>query len=332
MPATVATMASGTSFSQARTPYPSTRPALAAAFTGTLDGHERRTLRDTDVFVWDTLMRSGYSTLFVGRIAADMSIVRRLGTAITPPESKHAENVVPAFLERLERLAASPQPFLAWMHLFDLHDPYVPVHTPRTGDPEMDYTACAREVDVALQDVYSAVQRIAGGRELYLVFFSDHGEEFGEHGGRYHRSSVYDEQVRIALGFVGPGATPGVVAEPVSLVDLAPTLWELAGSTAPAGINGRSLLVALNAPTGDALARYPVYMESESRTSETSPEAYRAEKTAALVWPWKLILNRLSGTSELYRLDADPLETSNVVGSAPSDVPYVLFRTLGMER
>jgi len=75
-----------------------------------------------------------------------------------------------------------------------------------------------------------------------LVFTSDHGEAFDEHGTVMHGDSVWDEEVHVPLILHGPGIEPGVRNAPVSLIDLAPTLAELADAPPAAGWVGASLL------------------------------------------------------------------------------------------
>jgi len=75
-----------------------------------------------------------------------------------------------------------------------------------------------------------------------LVFTSDHGEAFNEHAQVYHAGWPYEEQARIPLLLVGQGIAPGDVDLPASLIDLAPTLADLAGLRPPREWEGRSLL------------------------------------------------------------------------------------------
>lgn len=76
----------------------------------------------------------------------------------------------------------------------------------------------------------------------HLVFTSDHGEAFAEHGMLFHAGQPFDEQARIPLLIAGRGLARATRADPVSLVDLAPTLLALADLPAPAGWPGKSLL------------------------------------------------------------------------------------------
>ena len=75
-----------------------------------------------------------------------------------------------------------------------------------------------------------------------LVFTSDHGEAFGEHGVLYHMSCIWDEVARVPLVVHAPGLSPGVEREPVSLIDLPRTLCALAGVDPRPEWLGRSIL------------------------------------------------------------------------------------------
>ncbi|MFT5682701.1 MAG: arylsulfatase A-like enzyme [Myxococcota bacterium] len=89
-----------------------------------------------------------------------------------------------------------------------------------------------------------------------VVLFSDHGEEFWEHGGFEHGHTVYDEVVRVVMSVSGPGIVAGDIDAPVSLLDLTPTVLELAGlpagertgiSLVPAAARDEATLSALRA-------------------------------------------------------------------------------------
>jgi len=75
-----------------------------------------------------------------------------------------------------------------------------------------------------------------------LLFASDHGEAFLEHDELFHAGRVFEEQLRIPLLLCGPGIAPGRRDEPVSLIDVAPTLADLAGVALLPEWQGRSLL------------------------------------------------------------------------------------------
>jgi arylsulfatase A-like enzyme len=75
-----------------------------------------------------------------------------------------------------------------------------------------------------------------------LIFTSDHGEAFGEHGRLFHTGRVFEEQSRVPLFVYGGGVRAGVVDDAVSLVDLSPTLARLAGAPPPEHWLGTPLL------------------------------------------------------------------------------------------
>jgi arylsulfatase A-like enzyme len=76
----------------------------------------------------------------------------------------------------------------------------------------------------------------------YLVFTSDHGEAFLEHGGFFHSQQPFEEQTRIPLLVHGDSVAPRRIDHAVSLLDLAPTLADMAGLEPLGSWSGRSLL------------------------------------------------------------------------------------------
>ncbi len=75
-----------------------------------------------------------------------------------------------------------------------------------------------------------------------VVIYSDHGEEFWDHGGFEHGHSLHQELVQVPLVIAGPGVTPGRLDAPVSLLDITPTVLDWYGLDVPADLDGRSLL------------------------------------------------------------------------------------------
>jgi arylsulfatase len=109
------------------------------------------------------------------------------------------------------------------------------------GRYELRYRAGVAEFDQELGQLLAepAVRALVDGG--FLVFTSDHGEAFLEHDEVHHAGRVFEEQIRIPLLLRGPGIEPGVSAEPVSLVDVTPTLADLAGLAPGSSWQGRSL-------------------------------------------------------------------------------------------
>jgi arylsulfatase A-like enzyme len=136
-----------------------------------------------------------------------------------------------------------------------------------------------------------------------ILVLGDHGEEFGEHGSRFHGSNLYEAQVRTAALLRIPGVAARRVPDPVSLLDFAPTLLDLMGLAAGfESLMGRNLVPVL---AGGALEP-GLFLESFRVDDGT-------EALLAFVeWPLKLIYTQGSATLELYHLLDDPLERRNL--------------------
>ncbi|MCC7137915.1 MAG: sulfatase-like hydrolase/transferase [Planctomycetes bacterium] len=104
------------------------------------------------------------------------------------------------------------------------------------------YRAQLPTVDRFLARVVAAVERVVPARTALLVV-ADHGEAFGEHGVLYHGLHITQELVQVPLILRAPGVPAGATVDAAcGVVDVAPTLLELAGVPAPEGLDGRSLL------------------------------------------------------------------------------------------
>lgn len=186
-----------------------------------------------------------------------------------------AARVVARFLEHVR--AAPDAPVFGFVHFFDPHWGYTPPppYDTRFADPGYDgpidgsYASMERfltpDAPMAARDLRALVAgydaeiayldaqlgrlfeglRAAGRLEnAVVVFTADHGEEFKEHGGLGHGLTLYGEQLRVPLLIAGhPAFPPGTRRrDPVSPVDLLPTLLEIAGAPRPGASDGRSLL------------------------------------------------------------------------------------------
>lgn len=101
----------------------------------------------------------------------------------------------------------------------------------------------------------------AQGRDPVVVFLSDHGDYVGEYGMQRKGAGMPEVLMRVPLQISGPGISAQVRDEPVSLVDVMPTLCELVGAPIPAGVQGRSLLPLLTGGPVPAAEFDSVYAE-----------------------------------------------------------------------
>ncbi len=176
--------------------------------------------------------------------------------------------------------------FFLFLHSYSIHDPYDPpdrfVETFGDGPPRPDsggerlrafnhgeteiageeierfsrrYDASVRYVDGVLEALLDELQALGLLADTTLVVTSDHGEEFLEHGKLGH-TQLFPESLAVPLLVVHPDLQDGLrVSRQVGLVDLAPTLLDLAGLPPLDGVPGRSFAASL-APseTGEAAA------------------------------------------------------------------------------
>jgi arylsulfatase A-like enzyme len=200
------------------------------------------------------------------------------------------------------------------------------------------YDGSIRAMDVELGRVFEALRQQGVGENTLVVFTSDHGEEFLEHGRTFHGQGVHGELARIPLVVWAPGRVPAgsVVDELVQGVDIAPTILELAGLPPLPQAQGASL-VPLFAPRGEAAGGSsagwprPAITEKRPESDPTSPTRIGGVATAIVADGWKLIEKQLEPQGatehELYDVERDPLEQHDLAAERP-DVTTRLVQAL----
>jgi len=221
-------------------------------------------------------------------------------------------------------------PFFLFVHYFDPHEPYVaPLPYARRFASAADaslraqaaalYDAEVAYTDAEIGRLVAGLDALGLAGETLVVVTADHGEGLFDHGHLFHDVSLYEEAVRVPLVLRGPGVAAGqVLAGPVTLVDLAPTLLELMDLPALSGIAGRSFAKALAGGSPPEADR-PIVLERRVFTSDrvgTIP--VRGEKLAVLEGRWKYIEAPEEERRELYDLERDPHERVNVVEREPA--------------
>ncbi|HEY7216185.1 MAG TPA: sulfatase [Thermoanaerobaculia bacterium] len=183
------------------------------------------------------------------------------------------------------------------------------------------YDGALRFVDDEIRRLYGWLAEAGAARNTLVVVTSDHGEEFWDHalderaGGRDprgswgvgHGHSMYEELLRAALVFHGPGIARGRRVDcPVRHVDVMPTVLALLGLPPPSGARGRSLVPLLSGDAGSCAAA-PLVAESP---------AYGPDSKAVISEGHKLIV-RSRGGPLLFDLRADPGEHRNLAETDP---------------
>lgn len=163
------------------------------------------------------------------------------------------------------------------------------------------YDAEIRYTDDTLAGIIGYLEAAGKLDNTAIVVVSDHGDEFLDHGDKGHRHTLYQEVIRIPLIVWMPGTiSPGSIATPVSIVDVMPTLLELAGAQPRTEIMGRSLLAGL---TGSGLEPRPVL-------AELSAPPRAPDSSALLLGNEKIIVDHARHKAHYYDLARDPGEHS----------------------
>ena len=112
------------------------------------------------------------------------------------------------------------------------------------------YYASITFMDAQLGRVLDALDRLNLRQNTIIVFMSDHGYHLGDHGGLWMKQTVFERATRTPMMMAGPGVTANgqVSHRVVELLDIYPTLAAVTGVSAPAGLQGRSLLPLLENP------------------------------------------------------------------------------------
>ncbi|RMF23986.1 MAG: hypothetical protein D6760_04305 [Deltaproteobacteria bacterium] len=233
-------------------------------------------------------------------------------------------------------------PYFVFIHVTEALAPHVPArgYLDLFKDARLDggtaldegalvrYEREIRHLDDALKKFVSALDNASDPESTYLIVTSGHGEEFFEHGASGSGAQLYEESIRVPLMMRGPGFKAGRrYTDAIGLIDLAPTIIELAGGDPPQTMQGRSVAKALR--SGLPYSLPPRFSEANGRTRETrdGPDAsWRPPALAISDSSHKLIRRRSGKTDyvyEAYDLVADPQETSDVFSTAAVAPPWI---------
>ena len=141
---------------------------------------------------------------------------------------KSERSAASATTRALEIFGSSTEPIFLWVHYFDPHwnyEPPPPFAERYRDDP---YQGEIASVDFELGRLFAGLDKAK--QKSIIVVVGDHGESLGEHGERTHGIFTYRATLSVPFLIAGPGIPAGrVVLEPVSILDLAPTVAELIG-------------------------------------------------------------------------------------------------------
>jgi arylsulfatase A-like enzyme len=332
-PALDALAADGVRFTQAFTHSPITNTSHITILTGLLPSVHGVTdfgvpLSPQHVTAAELLKKHGYQTAaFIGAVILDSNTLAPgldrgfdFYDNFPKTDSKDADGKNKERWGRVERRGMEvvehaeswfekhrTGPHFVWVHLFDPHDPYEP--PPPFSEKYKDhlYDGEIAYADSAVAHWIAFLKKAGVYDNAIIVVTGDHGEGLGEHGEETHGLFLYDSTLHVPLILKTPLKTAAaahhgtVIDAQVRTTDILPTILSATGVSAPAELNGESLLPLINAqaPSNRALfgeTDYPL------RWGWASLRALRTENTKLIEAP----------RPELYDLQADPKELKNL--------------------
>jgi arylsulfatase A-like enzyme len=225
-----------------------------------------------------------------------------------------ADKVSDAAIAQLEKPENTSRQFFMWAHYVDPHTEYV-------RHEGFDFGASSRDAydsEVAFTDhhvgrLLDFVQKSKLADRTAIVFSSDHGEAFGEHGMIRHGFEIWEELVRVPLIVHVPGAKPQRISVRRGAIDVVPTILDLFRQPAPSGkdfdfVSGQSLLLDVMRPPGYEPKPRIVFVDMTAGPNN-------AERQAFIEDGKKLVVS--SGRPlGLYDLEADPGEKKSLLDDA----------------
>jgi arylsulfatase A-like enzyme len=229
------------------------------------------------------------------------------------------------WLERNRRF-----PFFLFVHTYQVHNPYNPpaAHLQLFRDDGLvdpipqglrplrdNYDREIHFADEVARTLFDTLVATGLSDSTIVVLLADHGEEFGEHGALQHGTAVFDEVLRVPLIFWGPGRIPAGQRRTarVSLIDVAPTILDLAGLEIPPLMTGASLVREIT--HGGALPPRTLFAEAHAPKRWISPfgtEPFNPPLVGVLIGDTKFLVHRPREGEALptlaYDLTADPYE------------------------
>jgi arylsulfatase A-like enzyme/Flp pilus assembly protein TadD len=315
-------------FSHAYTPVPITLPAHSSLFTGSfpmatgVHDFASNTLPASAVTLAEILHEKGYATgAFLGAPVLDSRYglnqgfdtyfdhfdFSHLDENRTDEVKRQGDVVIDEALVWLKQ--SSRRPFFLWVHLYDAHYPYAPPEPYASRYKARPYDGEIAFADAQIGRLLSFLKGNANLADSLVVLAADHGEGLGEHGEQKHGFFIYDSTVHVPLIVKVPGATPRVVTEDVSLVDVMPSLLQALHIPIPSTVQGRSLLNGILGRPDSGSSN--VYAETYLPLLHFSWSQLRGLR-------WKGIKYIEAPRPELYDATTDPHETKNLLSARPA--------------
>ncbi len=198
-------------------------------------------------------------------------------------------------------------PLFMWVHFFEPHR-WEQDYKPKSGARRKSdrYKLSLKATDENLKVLLDGIRDKLGDNTI-VVLTSDHGEGLGDHNTKNHALSLFNSEIHVPLVVSGPGIKAARVEQAVGLVDLAPTLLELAGFQPPGmpQVDGISVAPEIRQERNDKLG------VGEAYAVMVADRSVKKGQSALMSGRYKLVENG-DGEYELYDHSEDPKEMSDV--------------------
>lgn len=174
------------------------------------------------------------------------------------------------------------------------------------------YDGALRRADDLFGDLVRLVEASQASSRTTIVVFSDHGEEFWDHGSLLHSHTVHRELTHVPLLVAGAGV-PSLRSETVRLLDVAPTILALAGLEPDPSHEGETLIVGSWPSGGGETATADAPSSPAPQLPHRPAITEMAEEKALFESPWKLIVSGGGTVRKLYHVESDPGEWRNIL-------------------
>ncbi|KAM8960802.1 arylsulfatase K [Pelodytes ibericus] len=209
------------------------------------------------------------------------------------------------------------------MHPVDYYSSYTKNCTENFTNKEIQdirayYYAMCAETDAIMGEILSAINNTGLLNETYILFTSDHGELAMDHR-QFYKMSMYEGSSHIPLIVMGPKIKPNQqISNIVSLVDLYPTMLEIAGVHMSKNTSGFSLMPLLYDASGNGVFSsvhlHPNWALSQFHGSDANASTYMLRINS---WKYIAYSDGVSVPPQLFDLSTDPDELRNIAGQFP---------------
>ncbi|MCL2822758.1 MAG: sulfatase-like hydrolase/transferase, partial [Polyangiaceae bacterium] len=319
-------------FKNANAQGPSTRLSIPAMLTSLYDPQIKRSVRGRHPYpilpenytIAEAMQAIGYATIAVlpstyftnwSGLTQGFGIVDDSPTKAQGPHT--AEAVTRATINQLEQIRSKRQPFFLWVHYYDPHESFEqPADSIIFGTNRVDlYDAAIWHTDVHVGRLLSWLDHAYPAESLLVIVTADHGESFdGRHAKTHHGYDLHTSVIHVPLLFRMPVFEPKIIDAAVTLLDIAPTIVNIANTKPDAPFEGTSLVPALL--TGEGLDNrvtfHTFYLPEYVRDKKDPLRLVSARNER-----YNLIFTRETAVYALYDFIADREERKDLFFARP---------------